>query len=175
MIEALRSYQPRTEDEAVDLKRVRELDGDPWSRANPLHVTGSALIVHPPSRRLLLRWHVRQQAWLQVGGHGDPGEYEPLGVALREAEEETGLHDLAPWPDDSIVHVVIVSVPAASHEPAHEHADIRFVLATATPDDTTPESPRSPLRWLTLDEAYSQISEPNLVETVRRAAQRFGD
>ena len=175
MIEALEDYRPRTEDEAVDLKRLHELDGDPWSRANPLHATGSALIVHPPTRRLLLRWHVRQQAWLQVGGHGDPGEHHPLDVALREAGEETGLRDLAPWPDDSIVHVVVVPVPAAGHEPAHEHADIRYLLATATPDDATPESPDSPLRWLTVAEAYSEISEPNLLETVRRADQRWGD
>jgi 8-oxo-dGTP pyrophosphatase MutT (NUDIX family) len=39
--------------------------------------------------------------WLQVGGHGDPGEGDPLAIALREAAEETGLSDLVPWPDDS--------------------------------------------------------------------------
>ena len=45
-----------------------------------MHVTGSALIVAPASGRVLLRWHPRQQAWLQVGGHGDPGELDPLGI-----------------------------------------------------------------------------------------------
>ena len=76
-------------------------------------MTGSALIVHPASRRVLLRWHPRQQAWIQVGGHGDPGELDPLGIAEREAAEETGLADLAPWPDPDVRHVVVVSVPAA--------------------------------------------------------------
>jgi 8-oxo-dGTP pyrophosphatase MutT (NUDIX family) len=100
LADTLDRYRPRTGAEATDVARVRELlPGDPWSRATPLHVTASAVIVHPPTRRALLRWHARQGAWLQVGGHGDPGETAPLAVALREGREETGLHDLAPWPD----------------------------------------------------------------------------
>ena len=98
----LAAYQPHGETETADLERVRALTktaSDPWLRTLPLHVTGSALIVHPASGRVLLRWHQRQQAWLQVGGHGDPGESEPLEIALREAAEETGLTDLVPWPD----------------------------------------------------------------------------
>lgn len=63
-------------------------------------MTGSALMVHPSSGRVLLRWHERMQRWLQIGGHGDPGESDPLAVALRERREETGLPDLAPLVPD---------------------------------------------------------------------------
>ena len=120
-----------------DAERVRSLlGGSPWDRSTPLHVTGSALVVHPASGRVLLRWHARQHAWLQVGGHGDPGEDDPFAVALREAGEETGLSDLVAWPDErrAPVHLVIVPVPEGKGEPAHEHADIRYVLSTADPD-----------------------------------------
>jgi 8-oxo-dGTP pyrophosphatase MutT (NUDIX family) len=117
---------------------------------------------------VLLRWHQRQQAWLQVGGHADPGESDPLAVALREAGEETGLADLLPWPDGQIRHVVIVSVPANSREPAHEHADVRFALATRTPDAVRAENPGAPLRWLSPQEAHEVTSEPNLRETIAR-------
>ena len=55
------------------------------------------------------------------------------GCARREAEEETGLTDLVPWPDTAIRQVVIVRVPPGKGEPAHEHADIRFFMSTATP------------------------------------------
>src|SRR5215472_11148635 len=98
----LRGYQPRDESERADVDRVialAESTDDPWPRSLPLHITASALIVDPAGGRILLRWHLRQQAWLQVGGHGDPGENDPLHIALREAREETGLTDLAPWPD----------------------------------------------------------------------------
>ena len=170
--ELLDGYRAADETEAADVDRVRALvaaPGDPWLRSIPLHVTASALIVHPDSGRLLLRWHPRQQAWLQVGGHGDPGESDPLAIALREAGEETGLADLVPWPGPELRHVVIVSVPAGGSEPAHEHADLRFVLATRTPDAVRPESPDAPLRWVTPPEAYQLSSELNLRETVARA------
>ena len=164
-------YAPRDAVESADVARVRELlatSADPWSRSIPLHLTASALIVHPPSRRVVLRWHERQQAWLQVGGHADPGEGDPLAIALREAGEETGLTDLVPWPDAQVRHVVIVGVPADSSEPAHEHADVRFVLATRTPGAARPESPDAPLRWLSPREAQEVTSEANFLETLAR-------
>jgi 8-oxo-dGTP pyrophosphatase MutT (NUDIX family) len=168
----LDDYQPEGAAETADVARTRALtesEPDPWLRTLPLHVTASALIVHPDSGRVLLRWHRRQQAWLQVGGHGDPGETDPLAIALREAEEETGLTDLVPWPDARIRHVAVVDVPAGKGEPAHQHADVRFLLATRTPDAVVPERPDAPLRWLSVADAEALTSEANLLETLARA------
>lgn len=166
-------YRPEGETETADLRRVRALvqvAPDPWRRDIPLHITASALIVHRPTVRVLLRWHQRQQAWLQVGGHADPGETDPLTIALREANEETGLADLAPWPDADLKHVVIVDVPPGKGEPAHQHADVRYFLSTQTPAAARPENDHAPLRWLPLAEARDAISEPNLRETLSRLA-----
>ncbi|NSC25636.1 NUDIX domain-containing protein [Streptomyces albus subsp. chlorinus] len=169
----LNTYRARDETEAGDLARARALltSDDPWRRSTPLHCTASAVIVHPPTRRVLLRWHARQQSWLQIGGHADPGETVPLHVALREGREETGLTDLTPWPDDALAHLVIVPVPAAGAEPAHEHADLRFVLASETPEAARPETPSAPLRWLSFDEARQTTNEDNLRVTLDRAAR----
>jgi 8-oxo-dGTP pyrophosphatase MutT (NUDIX family) len=178
LVELLNAYRPEGIAEVADLARVRALaesEPDPWSRAVPLHVTASALVVHPASGRVLLRWHRRQQAWLQVGGHGDPGETDPLAIALREAAEETGLTDLVPWPGGELRHVVIVPVPANAKEPAHEHADLRFALATEDPDAARPESPGAPLRWLSLSAAREATAEANLRETLRRIERSFAD
>jgi 8-oxo-dGTP pyrophosphatase MutT (NUDIX family) len=167
----LSQYRPQGEAEAAAVETVRELArtaADPWLRSLPLHLTASALVVHPHSGRVLLRWHQRQQAWLQVGGHGDPGESDPLAIALREAGEETGLPDLEPWPDAQLRHVAIVGVPASSTEPAHHHADLRFVLATQIPQAARPESPDAPLRWLSPRHARDVTTEPNFRETISR-------
>nr|WP_277349776.1 NUDIX domain-containing protein [Planosporangium thailandense] len=136
-----------------------------------MHVTASALIVHPPTARVLLRWHARQQAWLQVGGHADPGELDPVAIALREGREETGLDDLVPWPDARVVHVVVVPVAPSAQEPAHEHVDVRFVLATGTPERVRPENPTAELRWLSVAEAHSLTGEANLRETLSRVGR----
>lgn len=167
----LAGYEPRGETEARDLARIVGLARtvpDPWLRTSPLHVTASGLIVHPDSGRVLLRWHPRVQEWLQVGGHGDPGEDDPLDIALRESIEETGLDDLVPWPDETLRHAVVVPVPAGRGEPAHEHADLRFVLATRSPGTARPETPDAPLRWLTVGEAEQLGLERNVAELIAR-------
>jgi 8-oxo-dGTP pyrophosphatase MutT (NUDIX family) len=92
-------------------------------------------------------------------------------IAVREAREETGLADLAPWPDGSIRQVVIVPVPAGGSEAAHEHADLRFIFATRTPDAIRAENPDAPLRWLPLHEAHDLTSEANLRELLARVRQ----
>lgn len=167
----------RTDRERADVARLRHLvasargDQAVWSRSAPLHVTGSAFVVHPPTRRVLLRWHERQQAWIQVGGHGDPGEIDPLDVARREAAEETGLDDLRAWPDGRLVHVAIVPVPANDAEPAHEHADLRFVLATDEPDRARPEHDGADLRWLSIADAVELTTVANVQESLRRVGE----
>ena len=176
---ALDGFEPRSDEEAADVARIRTLvrGGDPWRRSSPLHVTGSAIVVHPKSGRILLRWHERMQGWFQLGGHGDPGEADPFAIALREAREETGLGDLVAWPDPAtpaLVHVVVVPVPAGRGEPEHEHADMRYVLATAKPDAATPESPSAALRWLTVDDAWALVGEDNLCTTLIRVAELLG-
>ena len=172
----LTGYQAAGETEAADLERMTRLAAavrDPWSRSLPLHFTASALVLHPESRRVLLRWHVRHGMWLQVGGHGDPGETDPLQIALREAAEETGLTDLVPWPDASLRHAVVCYVPPSASEPEHEHADLRYFLATGNPGAIAPENEHSPLRWLELDEARELVGGNNLRHTLDRAGALF--
>jgi 8-oxo-dGTP pyrophosphatase MutT (NUDIX family) len=110
-------------------------------------------------------------AWLHVGGHASAGETSPFEIALREAREETGLPDLRSWPDRSaplLVHAVVVPVPAARGEPAHEHCDLRYLLSTSRPEEATPESPSAMLRWLPLREAVAAVGADNLVVTLAR-------
>jgi 8-oxo-dGTP pyrophosphatase MutT (NUDIX family) len=180
LAEVLANHRPRTAVEAVDVSRARALAGaaaNPWLRTTPLHATASALIVHPPTGRVLLRRHARQRDWLQVGGHADPGESEPLAIALREAREETGLGDLVPWPDASLLQVAVVPVAARAAgtghaaEPAHEHADLRFVFATAEPGTVRAESADAPLRWLTPAEARAATAQANVREAIDRVAR----
>jgi 8-oxo-dGTP pyrophosphatase MutT (NUDIX family) len=172
----LEGYVAQSTEESQDVQRLRELvssSSDPWTRASLLHITGSAVVVHPPTRRVLLRWHDRMQAWLQVGGHADPGETDPYVIASREAREETGLTDLVPWPDaliPRILQVAVVPVPAGKGEPEHEHGDIRYALATRQPDAIAPESESAQLAWLDVDDATARVGWDNLRTCLMRIA-----
>jgi 8-oxo-dGTP pyrophosphatase MutT (NUDIX family) len=172
----LTGYRATGGAEAADVRRMTRLAAaadDPWARSLPLHFTASALVVHPATRRVLLRWHVKLGRWLQVGGHADPGERDALEIALREAREETGLGDLVPWPDASLRHAAVCHVPASASEPEHEHADLRYILATGRPDAIAAENEQSPLRWLTVDEARDLVGGNNLRRTLDRLDDLF--
>jgi 8-oxo-dGTP pyrophosphatase MutT (NUDIX family) len=148
------------------LRSLLAADVDPADRRTGLHVTASALVVHVPTQRVLLRWHAKQERWLQVGGHFDPGEDDPWLVALREAREETTLTDLRPLVD-GLFQVTIVPVSPSPKEPAHEHADLRYLLTTDHPDDVPAVVEDVPLRWCTLDEAL-ELADEGLERLLRR-------
>jgi len=162
-------------DEARDLEEMCRLANSdaPFDRSSAFHLTASALVVEPMTKRVLLRWHSHHLRWMQVGGHGDAGEHDPFLIALREAEEETGLGDLVAFPDASAprpIQVGIVDVGASATEPAHRHGDIRFVMATSSPDAIVAESEDAPLRWCTLVEADDLVVEENLKVLLARVA-----
>ena len=159
--------------DAHDVARIRaglDRGDDVWTRASLLHVTGSALVVHPRTQRVLLRWHERYQMWNHVGGHADDGELDPYVTAWREATEETGLRDLRPFPgpEPTVVLVEIVPVAAARGEPDHEHADVCYLLATDDPDATIEEHDDAALEWVDLDEARRRAN-PHVAHLLERA------
>ena len=156
---------------ATDVEWVEADLRDPraWS---PL-IADATTVVHLPSRRVLLRWHPRMHQWMQVGGHFDAGETDPLVVALREAREETGLTDLRllGGRDDGPMQIVIVPVPAGGGDPAHEHADFRYVLTTERPEAIVAESTAAQLRWVDLAVALAEATEDNLRVFLSRVSE----
>jgi 8-oxo-dGTP pyrophosphatase MutT (NUDIX family) len=173
------SYRPADAVEVADVQRLRELlaVADVHSRSAPVHVTGSALVVHPPSRSVLLRWHPRMQMWMQVGGHFDAGETDPWLVAMREAREETGLIDLRALSASTAqlpVQIVIVPVPASGDEPEHEHADFRYLFVTDTPGYIVAEHADARLRWIDIASALAETKEPNLRVFLSRVSEALG-
>jgi 8-oxo-dGTP pyrophosphatase MutT (NUDIX family) len=116
----------------------------------PGHITGSALVLHVPSRRLLLTHHRKLNRWLQFGGHGE-GESDPADTALREAAEESGLPDLqlvSRSPFDVDVH----TIPARGDAPEHLHLDLRYLALTQRPDAAVVSKESHAIRWFSFAE-----------------------
>jgi 8-oxo-dGTP pyrophosphatase MutT (NUDIX family) len=122
---ALAAHRPRDERERRSLSRTRALVG--WlrapldERADPTHVTGSALVLDEHDRILLHR-HKRLGIWLQPGGHLEPGE-SPADAAVRETLEETGVEARHPEGGPRLVHVDVHEGPRG-----HVHLDLRYLL-----------------------------------------------
>jgi 8-oxo-dGTP pyrophosphatase MutT (NUDIX family) len=136
----------------------------------PGHVTGSAFILHVPSRRVLLHHHRRLDAWLQMGGH-DEGEHDPRATALREGGEESGLTDLVLL-SPAILDVDVHAIPPGKGEPAHLHHDVRYAVATRNPGDIRRDDAESiSLKWFTFEEAAAAMNEPGATRALGRIAR----
>ena len=164
---AVAAHEPEDERE-IDARNVilKELDRleKPFDEgADPVHVTGSAVVVG--SRGTILHLHKRLSRWMQTGGHLEPGEM-PYDAALRESEEETGLHLAHPEGGPRLLHVDVH--PAAD---GHTHLDLRYLLVgpDAEPSPPPGESPHA--RWFSWSEALER-SDVALVGALRAARRQ---
>jgi 8-oxo-dGTP pyrophosphatase MutT (NUDIX family) len=141
----------------------------------PGHVTGSAWIVSLDGSRCLLTHHRKLDRWLQLGGHAD-GETHIESVALREAEEESGISSflMPPWrgelvPLDLDVHVI----PARGAEPAHEHHDFRFLLVAdaSLPIHVSEES--HDVRWVDVERLRDFTDEESVLRLARKVDEMY--
>jgi len=115
--------------------------------ADPVHVTGSAVVVG--RRGTVLHLHKRLHRWMQPGGHIDPEE-APWDAALRETEEETGLAVRHPDDGPRLIHLDV-------HEAAegHTHLDLRYLLLAPDEDPSPPPGESPEVRWYEWDDALA--------------------
>ena len=130
LIQQLRSYQAQWSNESATAQRFIDfISSNPACFERTLnvgHVTGSAWLVNKAGSHVLLTHHKKLDKWLQLGGHAD-GDPDTLGVAMREAQEESGLEEINPV-DRQIFDIDIHLIPARGEEPAHYHYDIRYAF-----------------------------------------------
>ena len=128
------------------------------------HLTGSAMVVDPGTRRLLLMLHAKLGRWFQPGGHAD-GDGDLAAVAWQEATEETGVPGLSvvtPAVDLDVHHV------APPHGP-HDHLDVRYLVLAPPGARPTGNHESLDLRWATYDELPGFDVDDGLLRLARAA------
>ncbi len=136
----------------------------------PGHITGSTWIVDESKMNALLIHHAKLNQWLQPGGHADGDEYV-LRVALREAEEETGVKEFKIL-SDTIFDLDIHPIPIRKDFPAHLHYDIRFLVQANIAHELIVSDESLDVAWISFDELPSftdnNPSIKRMVEKVKR-------
>ena len=126
---AFAAYARRHPDEAGTVALFQTLlreTGDPFVRQRLAgHFTASAWLVDRAGARALLTHHRKLGIWVQLGGHAD-GDRDLARVALREAEEESGLTGLRVDPE--IFDLDRHWIPERGDVPGHWHYDVRYVV-----------------------------------------------
>ena len=130
------------------------------------HVTGSAWIVDPSQKKVLLVHHKKLGLWLQPGGHCD-GDADVARVAQKETIEETGLIDFKLF-RESIFDLDIHQIPTWKDVSAHLHYDVRFLVHADSTQAIHLSSESNDLAWFKLH----RLAEITTDDSVLRLAEK---
>jgi 8-oxo-dGTP pyrophosphatase MutT (NUDIX family) len=136
----------------------------------PGHFTGSAWLVSADGERALLMHHRKLGIWVQPGGHAD-GDADLAAVALREAQEETGLRGLRV--EGGIFDLDRHAIPARGAEPGHFHFDVRYVVRAGADEGFVVNDESHALAWLSVRGiAADEHADPSVRRMARKWLQR---
>ena len=120
---------------------------DCFERTNQLgHITASAWLVDKAEENALLMHHKKLNGWYQLGGHCD-GDSDVLNVAIKEAQEESGINDIIAI-SPAIFDIDIHLIPTNSKDKEHFHYDVRFLLKVVSDEHFQKNNESNALMWI---------------------------
>ena len=167
--ELIRNYVPKNEQEEKDQAMMIQFlskNDDGLLRSNLLsHFTSSGVVVNFEMTKVLFIHHNIYNSWGWVGGHND-GDPDFLGVAIKEAQEETGVSNVYPYKDDIIaLDCIYVSNHFKNGDfvSDHIHMNVTYLLiADETEELVIKKDENSGVKWFTLEEALHVMEEPRM-------------
>ena len=134
------------------------------------HVTASAWLLSQDGSQALMMHHKKLDKWVQLGGHCD-GNPDVLAVAVKEAQEESGITAIAPV-SQAIFDLAIFLVPENAHAPAHAHYDICFLLQVTGDEEVAKNSESKELRWISKKAKKLPTDEPSVMHLFKKWVQK---
>lgn len=179
-LDSIKHFRPTTQQEKVDQHQIliyESLFSNLLERQNTIaHYTSSLFIINKERTKVLFIYHKLYDAWCWVGGHAD-GEKNLAKVALKEAQEETGLVDV------SLISKEIVSLdilPVAGHfkkgkwVSAHQHLSVAFL---GEADDTLPlkvnQEETKAVSWLPIEQLEVKSGEAHMLPIYQKIVAKI--
>ena len=135
------------------------------------HITASAWIINQESNAVILLHHAKLNKWLQPGGHAD-GDEDVRNVALKEAEEETGIKGFE-FIQSKIFDLDIHTIPKRNEIAEHEHFDIRFLFKAPANAKPISNHESNQIDWISFVKLPQMINhESSLLRTYSKT-QKF--
>ena len=169
----LQNYQPTAEELVFKDRMLAFLaeHTDAFERSLQVgHFTASAWLVSRDGSQALLMHHAKLHLWVQLGGHAD-GDTNLLAVAIKEAQEESGIEGIAPMSPE-IFDIDIHAIPSNSKEPAHEHFDVRFFLQVTSDEQFIQNRESKELRWIGKDASQLPTDQRSVVRMFEKWCNR---
>ena len=178
-IEAIENFKPINEQEENDKRLILEFiknNDDVLYRENEYaHMTSSGLIFNDKLDKILMVHHNIYNTWAWTGGHAD-GEGDLLKVAIKEAQEETGVSDIKVLDENIITLDILPVVPHVKRGKfvsGHLHFCISYALmADETSDIRAKLDENSGVKWIKIDELEKYSNEPYLIGVYRKIHKR---
>lgn len=176
----IESYVPYNEQERCDKELMIEYINtfrDVLTRENKMcHFTASNWIVNKEKTKILMVYHNIYKSWAWTGGHAD-GESNLLNVAIKEAEEETGLKNLKVI-SDGIFSLQILTVDShikrGKFISSHLHLDCCFLLeADENEMLKIKEDENSGVKWIDIDKAVEMSNEENMKPIYKKLNEKL--
>ena len=167
--EQIEEYIPYNEQEASDKKLmldyINKFD-DVLTRENKMcHFTASNWVVNEDRTKVLMIYHNIYKSWAWTGGHAD-GDSDLLHVALKEAEEETGINNLKLL-SDGIYGIQILTVDShikkGKFVSSHLHLDCCFLFEANEKDNLRIKNDEnSGVKWIDIDKVTEITNEEKM-------------
>ncbi|MDO5291812.1 MAG: NUDIX hydrolase [bacterium] len=171
----IREFNPWNEQE----KKEKELIGsymdqfdNIFDRENEMvHMTASSWLVNKERTKVLMIYHNIYNSWAWTGGHAD-GDQDLLNVAMKEAQEETGLIHVTPVTED-IFSLEILGVNGhvkkGKFVGTHMHLNVTYLLeANEAEELRVKPDENSGVKWVGLQEAVELSTEPYMKEIYQK-------
>jgi len=171
LLKLLEQYTPHSQEENATKEKIIVFINENYNcfdrKLETGHITGSAWLLNKQADKALLMHHAKLNIWVQPGGHAD-GDSDILSVAIREAQEESGIKDIEAV-DTNIFDIDIHLIPENSKEKSHYHYDIRFLLQAKNNEELCLNDEAKELKWVDQNEITILTNQQSIIRMYNKS------